>query len=81
MITDVAYRVSQMGGDPALFDDIGKEVTDMTTRDPFLVKNVYLGAMQNYVGFILHVFLSFFSFPSLKLSCPCLTFKPYSTSL
>ena len=69
MITDVAYRVSQMGGDPALFDDIGKEVTDMT-RDPFLLKNVYLGAMQNYVGFILHVFLSFLSFPSLKLSCP-----------
>ncbi|KAF6986853.1 hypothetical protein CFC21_004560 [Triticum aestivum] len=44
---DVAYRVSQMGGDPALFEDIGKEVTDMT-RDPFLLKNVYLGAMQNY---------------------------------
>ncbi|KAF6998078.1 hypothetical protein CFC21_014235 [Triticum aestivum] len=44
---DVAYRVSQMGGDPALFDDIGKEVTDMT-RDPFLLNSVYLGAMQNY---------------------------------
>uniref|UniRef100_M8AQX7 Uncharacterized protein n=1 Tax=Aegilops tauschii TaxID=37682 RepID=M8AQX7_AEGTA len=44
---NVAYRVSQMGGDPALFDDIGKEVTDMT-RDPFLLNSVYLGAMQNY---------------------------------